>query len=379
MSNIFVSCGEVSGDIYAGGFIREALKISPSTKLWGMLGPESVKAGGVQRWSYDELKLMGLLEIVPAIPRILRLKKNIAREILTVNPESVVLVDSPDFHLMLAKSLRKCGYTGRIISLSPPTVWAWRSGRVKNLKRDFDLCLPLFSFEHEYLLSHGVKSLWKSHPLVREIEGVRISEAFTKRFGHENIIALMPGSRHYDIRFHLDILIGTAEILKARGYLPVFSVAPGLSSNLANEVRERAKESGHQVWEGSGRELMLGSVAVAGVSGTVAVEAMLLGKFMTVIYNMRRLNYAVLKRLVRVKDISIPNILAGRRIYPELLCGEATPENIAREIERYLDDDDMRRKTDSAMKEARAMMGEYDAPKFWAECIINPQTKSINV
>lgn len=370
--NIFMSCGEISGDIYAGSLIREILRLNPDAHIWGVLGHEGVNAGGVQRWSYDELKLMGLLEIIPAIPRILRLKKNIAREILTVNPESVVLIDSPDFHLMLAKSLRKSGYTGRIISLSPPTVWAWRSGRVKNLKRDFDLCLPLFSFEHEYLLSHGVKSLWKSHPLVREMETVKISEAFAKRFGHEKIIALMPGSRHYDIRFHLDILIGTAKILKARGYLPVFSVAQGLSLNLAEEVRQRAKDSGHAIWEGSGRELMLGSVAVAGVSGTVAVEAMLLGKFMTVIYNMRRLNYEILKRIVRVKDISIPNILVGRRIYPELLCGDATPENIAREVERYLDDEAMRRETDSAMKEARYMMGDYDAPKFWAECVMNP-------
>ena len=177
---IFVSCGEVSGDIYAGGFIREALKICPYAKIYGMLGPEGVKAGGVARWSYDELKLMGLLEIVPAIPRILRLKRNIAREILRVNPESVVLVDSPDFHLMLAKSLRKSGYGGKIISLSPPTVWAWRPGRVVNLRRDFDFCLPLFSFEHEYLLSHGVKSLWQSHPLVREMKGVKVSDSFRK-------------------------------------------------------------------------------------------------------------------------------------------------------------------------------------------------------
>lgn len=369
--NIFVSCGEVSGDIYAGGFIREALKISPSAKLWGMLGPEGVKAGGVAQWSYDELKLMGLFEIIPAIPRILRLKKEIAREILRTNPDSVVLVDSPDFHLMLAKSLRRSGYSGKIISLSPPTVWAWRSGRVKNLKRDFDLCLPLFSFEHEYLTAHGVKSLWQSHPLVYEMKGVKISEAFTKRYGHEKIIALMPGSRHYDIRFHLDILIGTAELLKARGYLPVFSVAEGLNANLADEVRKRVSVSGFEYWDGSGRELMLGSLAVAGVSGTVSVEAMMLGKFMTVIYNMRLINYAILKRLVRVKNISIPNMLTEKIIYPELLCDSATPERITRELERYLDDENVKRETDSALQKARASMGASNAAKFWAECALH--------
>ncbi len=368
---IFVSCGEVSGDIYAGGFIREALKISPSAEISGMLGPESVKAGGVMRWSYDELKLMGLLEIIPAIPRILRLKKEIAREIMRENPESVVLVDSPDFHLMLAKTLRKSGYSGKIISLSPPTVWAWRSGRVRNLKRDFDLCLPLFSFEHEYLREHGVKSLWKSHPLVHEMKGVKISDSFAKRFGHEKIIALMPGSRHYDIRFHLDILIGTAEILRSKGYLPVFSVAEGLNTNLADEVRERVSDSGFEYWDGSGRELMMGSLAVAGVSGTVSVEAMMLGKFMTVIYNMRRINYAILKRLVRVKNISIPNMLTDKIIYPELLCDSATPERITHELERYLDDENMKREIDSALQKARASMGDSNAAKFWAECVLS--------
>ena len=370
MKNIFVSCGEVSGDIYAGGFIREVLKLEPSAEIWGMLGREGVSSGGVAKWSYDELKLMGLLEIIPAIPRILRLKNDIAREIMRVKPDSVVLIDSPDFHLMLAKSLRKSGYSGKIISLIPPTVWAWRSGRVRNLKRDFDMCLPLFSFEHEYLTQHGVNSLWKSHPLVREMEGVKISEAFRERFGHERVIALMPGSRHYDIRFHLDILLRTAEILRARGYCPVFSVAEGLNVKLADEVRNRVSASGFEYWGRSGRELMLGAEAVAGVSGTVSVEAMMLGRFMVVIYNMGRINYAILKRLVRVKKISIPNMLTDKEIYPELLCDEATPENIVRELERYLDDETVRRETDSALQKARLSMGNCNAAKFWAESVL---------
>ena len=370
MKNIFVSCGEVSGDIYAGSFIREALRIDPALKIWGMLGDEGVKAGGSEVWSYEELKLMGLLEIVPAIPRIILLKNKITREILNVKPDAVVLIDCPDFHLRLASSLRQSGYTGKIISLIPPSVWAWRAGRVKNLRRDFDFCLPLFSFEHEFLLNSGVKSFWKSHPLVHELEGVKISEDFTKRFGNEKIIALMPGSRRYDIRFHLDILIGTAKILKTMNYLPVFSIAPGLSANLADELRESVSKSGFEFWEGSGRELMLGSLAVAGVSGTVSVEAMLLHRYMVLIYNMRRLNYAILKRLVRVKNISIPNLLAERQVYPELLCYDAKPEGIVRELERYLNDENEKREIDVELSEAGTLMGKGNAAEFWAETVL---------
>lgn len=368
--NIFLSCGEVSGDIYAAGFVRETLKISPETQIWGMLGPLSEGAGGLAKWSYEELKLMGIFEVLPALPRILRLKGEITREVMRVNPDCVVLIDSPDFHLRLAHSLRKAGYSGKIVSLIPPTVWAWRFGRVKNLKRDYDFCLPLFSFEHKFLLESGVRSFWKSHPLVNELEGVRLSDSFRERFGKERVIALMPGSRRYDINYHLEILLGTAEILRAKEYVPVFSVAPGLTGDVAEVLRDRVRASGFELWEGEGRELMLGANAVAGVSGTVAVEAMLLGRYMVVIYNMRRLIYFILKRLVHVKHISIPNMLTGEQVYPELLCDEATPERIVRELEAYLDDEGRRREIDSALREARSSMGKEQAAHFWAESVM---------
>ncbi len=368
--NIFVSCGEVSGDIYAAGFIREALILNPNAHLYGMLGSESVKAGGQAKWSYEELKLMGIFEVLPALPRIFKLKRAITREILTSKPDAVVLIDSPDFHLMLAHSLRKAGYSGKIISLSPPTVWAWRAGRVKNLKRDYDFCLPLFSFEHEFLINHGVVSKWKAHPLVHELKDVRVSKAFTRRFGQEKIIALMPGSRYYDIHYHLDTLLGTAQILREKNYLPVFSVAQGLSSHLADIVREKVSASGFELWDGSGRELMLGSLAVAGVSGTVSVEAMLLGRYMTVIYNMKKLAYAILKRIVHINYISIPNMLTRRQVYPELLCDDAEPENIVRELEHYLTDEKAKREIDSCLAEAKLAMGTDNAAKFWAECVM---------
>ena len=339
MKKIFVSCGEVSGDIYAGDFIREVLKIDPSIKISGMLGPNGEKAGGLAKWSYEELKLMGILEIIPAIPKILKLKRDITNEILKSKPDAVVLIDSPDFHLMLAKTLRKKNYAGKIISLIPPTVWAWRSGRVKNLKRDFDLCLPLFYFEHKFLIDRDVNSKWRAHPLVNDLKDVKISEEFSKRFGDSKIIALMPGSRRYDIDFHLEILIGAAKLLREKNYFrPVFSIATGLNQDLAEKLKKRIKESGFEFWDGEGRELMLASLAVAGVSGTVAVEAMLLNRFMVVIYNMKKLNYAILKRLVHVKNISVPNLLTQTEVYPELLCSEATPENIVSELEKYLND-----------------------------------------
>ncbi len=371
IETIFVSCGEVSGDIYAGDLIREILKINPEIKIYGMLGHEGKKAGGFAKWSYEELKLMGILEIIPALPRIFRLKKNITSEIINSNPDAVVLIDSPDFHLMLAHSLRKSNYKGKIISLIPPTVWAWRAGRVKNLKRDFDLCLPLFYFEHKFLIDKGVNSRWTSHPLVHDLMDVKISDEFKERFPDNNIIALMPGSRRYDIKYHLEILLGTAKLLREKNFNPVFSIAKGLTENLADELRNRVKNAGFEYWENGGRELMSGSLAVAGVSGTVAVEAMLLNRYMVVIYNMKKLNYALLKRLVHVKNISIPNYLTGRQVYPELLCDEATPENIMKELEKYLNNEKIKSEINFNLNGAKKLMGKDNAAKFWAESILS--------
>ena len=371
MKKIFVSCGEVSGDIYAGDLVREILKINSEIEIYGMLGHEGEKAGGIAKWSYEELKLMGIFEILPAIPRILRLKNEITKEIIKSNPEAAILIDSPDFNLMLAKSLRKSGYKNKIISLIPPTVWAWRSGRIKNLKRDFDLCLPLFYFEHKFLLEHNVKSLWRSHPLVHDLKNVKLSDDFKRRFKDEKIIALMPGSRSYDINFHIEILLRTAKLLREKNYLPVFSVAKGLTKNLADKLKTRVKDLGFEIWEGEGRELMLGSCAVAGVSGTVAVEAMLLNKFMVVIYNMKKITHEILKRLVHVEKISIPNYLASSQVYPELICEEARPEKIVDELEKYLNDEKNKSEIDFRLNEAKKLMGNENAAEFWAESIMS--------
>lgn len=341
-----------------------------------MMGPRTEEACGefapdLPRWSYEELKLMGITEVLPAIPRLLRLRRTMVRAILERSPEAVVVVDSPDFHLGLVSRLRRAGHGGKTVCLATPTVWAWRSGRVRALRRDFDLCLPLFSFEHRYLAERGVNSRWAVHPLVEGLKGCRAPEALRRRTGDARVIALMPGSRRYDIRYHLERLKGAARILRDDGRLPIFSIAPGLSPALAAELRERLE--GFETWDGEGRELMEAAEAVAGVSGTVAVEAMLLRRYMVVIYNGNAVSWAIARALVRIPYISIPNYLAGppgTPLYPELLRGDARPERIVQELYRYTDDPAVRSEADRRMEEARAAMGVGDAAGFWAEAIL---------
>jgi lipid-A-disaccharide synthase len=307
------------------------------------------------------------------------LRAGIAGEILRRNPAAVVVIDSPDFHISLAKKLRRAGYKETIVFLVTPTVWAWRAGRTKRLRELFDLCLPLFSFEHDFLTERGVRSRWAAHPLVEALAGCEPPPGLASRYRGERVIALMAGSRRYDIKNHLAQLIGAAKLLRSenpgpgsRNPIPVFSVAPGLSEPLKREVLERV--AGFESWSGEGRDLMAVSEAVAGVSGTVAVEAMLLRRFMVVIYNVRGLAWLITRALVRTPYISIPNCLAGpdrltgAPLFPELL-NEARPERIVEELRSYLDDPWRRAETDRRMEAAKNAMGATRAAAFWARSI----------
>ncbi|MDR1978573.1 MAG: lipid-A-disaccharide synthase [Synergistaceae bacterium] len=369
--SVFVSCGEVSGDLYAADLIQE---LSGEEKIWGMMGPRGVQAGGEATWNYEELKLMGITEVLPAIPRILRLRNRIADEISRRKPSVVVVVDSPDFHFSLVKKLRKNGYRGLTVFLVTPTVWAWRSGRTKLLRDYFDLCLPLFSFEHDFLIARGVRSQWAAHPLVTALEGYAAPEELSRRYRGERVVALMAGSRRYDVKYHLTQLVETATLLRTEGLLPVFSVAPGLSEPLRRELKERV--SGFEWWGGEGRGLMAASEAAAGVSGTVAVEAMLLRRFMVVIYNVKGLSWLIARALVRIPYISIPNYLTDGPVYPELLKNEARPARIVGELQAYLDDPARKKEIDRRLEAARDAMGSVRAASFWARAILEAKIKA---
>jgi lipid-A-disaccharide synthase len=222
-----------------------------------------------------------------------------------------------------------------------------------------DLCLPLFQFEHEYLLRAGVNSAWKGHPLVDEFSAPLPEEADPKR------IALLPGSRRSEVFRLLPPLVECASLLKDRGYRPVFSIAPGMPEDLRNRLRNVLM--GHETWEGPGRDLLALSAAAAGASGTVAVEAMMLGRFMAVLYRGGFLSWLAWKTLVKTPRISIPNLLAGEELYPELIQGRATGRNAFSALLGFLEDERSVEHVRAGLLSARKAMGLPGAMDFWAE------------
>ena len=361
---IFFSCGEVSGDGYAAGVVSALGKRGFDGPLFGMGGPKSAMEGAEIVHDSRSLHLMGVADVIPAIPRLLKLRDDLVRLILSRSPGAVLLIDSPDFHLPLAAALRKGGWKGPIVYAVPPTVWAWRSGRVKNLRSTVDLCLPLFRFEHEFLVRSGVESAWRGHPLVDEFAAFRPPSPRPKQ------IALLPGSRRSEVLRLLPPLTECARLAEERRYRAVFSVAPGMPEDLRDLAKKKLR--GWEVWEGPGRDLMAESAAVAGASGTAAVEAMMLGKFMAVLYKGGLLSWLAWKTLVKTPFISIPNLLAGEEVYPEFIQGRATGRNAFAPLMNYLEDGDFKEKTDKNLSAARGAMGAPGALDFWAHCLSDP-------
>lgn len=359
---LFLSCGEVSGDGYAARIVHALRSRGYDGPVFGMVGPRGAEEGVESLRDARVLHLMGIADVLPAIPRLLKLKSELTKIVFDKRPDAVLLIDSPDFHLPFLAGLRKKGWRGPVIYAVPPTVWAWRSGRVKALARGSDICLPLFRFEHEYLLRAGVLSAWRGHPLVDEFTKLPLSlDADPKK------IALLPGSRRSEVTHLLLPLKQCAVLLKERGYKPVFSIASGLPEDLHRWMVKELRDE--ETDERGGRTLMAESCAVAGASGTAAVEAMMLGKFMAVLYKGGVLSWLAWKTLVKTPYISIPNLLAGEEIYPELIQGQATGRNAFLALMGYIGAKEVGQRTDAALAVAKNAMGCPGALGFWSETV----------
>ncbi|MCF7934983.1 MAG: lipid-A-disaccharide synthase [Synergistales bacterium] len=360
--SLFLSCGEPSGDAYLSHLAAALREMGVSSRLEGMVGPRAQEAGVRQLWDCEAQNVVGLTEAISVIPALLRIRRQMAEWVRTDEPEAVVVVDSPDFHLPLARAVRRAGYRGPLVYLIPPTFWAWRPGRLKPLRRYVDCCLPLFAFEHRLLLDEGVPSRYLGHPLLEERSPApRPPQAPLKR------IALLPGSRRSEVRRLGPLLTEVGRRLQREGYAPVLSVSP----SLAAEDRERLSRNAGSLplWEGPGRELIASSDMVAGASGTAAVEALLADRFMVVAYTMSPLTAFLARPLIKTPYVAMPNILAGERLYPEYTQGEATPEALVDALKRYAGDDAYRRRIHAGLAEARKQMGSPGAYRFWAETI----------
>lgn len=375
--SIFISSAEASGDHYTAALAKKLRARGYDGGIWGMGGAEPREAGIDVMWPGERLQLLGLTEVLPAIPSIFALLSEMTETIIRRAPDAVVVCDSPDFHMRLIAKLRKRGYSGRIFYISPPSVWAWRSGRADALRRYADVCLPLFEFEHKYLLLRGCRSRWKGYPLLEEFRRGAGAEALSDPVpASDRIVAFLPGSRKSEINKLLPVMRESADALAAAGWHPVFSVAPGLNPAVRDDMISAFTRAGVNFYTGPGRVLMERACCAVGASGTITVEALILGCYMVVTYKLNPISALVARCVIKTRRFAMANILAGCDMFPELLQEKATAQNVTEKTLAWLDgSSEFRAGIKDTMARARQTLGEEGAYDFWSEEIMKETGK----
>jgi lipid-A-disaccharide synthase len=367
--SILIVAAEASADLHAARALEELRRLRPGVEAWGMGGPRLREAGLETLHRSEEMSVMGLAEVIPKIPTILRIMRSIAAAAAARRPRVALLVDSPDFNLPLAKRLKKLGV--KVVYYVSPTVWAWRRGRVRTIARVVDRMLCILPFEERFYAGTGVSARFVGHPFAE-----RPLPAVAERYREQlrlppgrTTVALVPGSRRSEVKRIFPAMLAAAELV--RRHHPdaqfVVPVAPGL-----DEGALRPWLAGHAglpvaLVPGQADAAVGASDAALVKSGTSVLEAALMLRPMVVVYKLSWISYLVGRLLVRLRFFGLVNLLAGRAVVPELLQGQASPERMAGELEKLLDDPEARRAQLEGLSEVRRSLGEPGAPRRVAE------------
>lgn len=362
MSSILVVAGENSGEKYGAGLIHEFKKIQPSLSFFGIGGKKMAEEGIEILFPTEELAVVGGIEILSHLPRIKKIFDRITKEIKSRKPKAAVLIDSPDFNLRLAKKLRKLDVP--VLYYISPTVWAWRKGRLKAIKKTVDKMLLIFPFEEAIYKERGIDCSYVGHPLKERVKISLSKEEFYKKYGlnsQKKLITLLPGSRKSELKYHMPVLLKALERIK-KEYEPQFVLvlAESLDKDfLLRFISPRFEDL--KILTEHGYEAMAFSDLVLSACGTANLETALLETPLISFYRISPLTYFLGVKFVKIKNYSIVNILAGRQIVPELIEHRFTPENIFEEVKKILENEELRSEIKANFRQIKARLGEERA------------------
>jgi len=319
------------------------------------------------------LAVVGLVEVVTHIPRIYGEYRKLLNAARAERPAVAILTDSPDFHLRVARRLKKLGIP--VFYLVAPQVWAWRKGRLPLMRRTIERLLCIFPFEPEFFARHGIQATYIGHPLTRLVQPSASRAELRQRFdipGGTPLVILLPGSRPGEAARHLPVLLDAVESLRASAKKKprfILAVPPGTVPT-GSSFRERISSASIQLLEGKTWDALVCADVALAASGTVTIEACLLGTPMVTFYRVNNLSWWMGKALVRVPFYSMVNLVAERRIVPELMQDQMTAENLAREALALLENDDRREGMRRDLAEvARKLWGSEDPMEVAASLV----------
>jgi lipid-A-disaccharide synthase len=380
MSTIMISCGEPSGDLYAGALASAIARREPTATIFGMGGARLAAAGADLVASYQGLSVTGLVEAAAVVPRSVAMLRRLVARARADRPDVFVPVDFPDFNFRLAAAIRRLDIP--IVYYISPQLWAWRPGRLATLRRLADRVLVIFPFEEEIYRDAGIPVEFVGHPLVELTAAGESRETFLRTLGLEPArptVALLPGSRVNEVREILPRLCESAALLTANVPGVQFTVAraPGLPDALFAEslARERSKPPLALV-EGRTDDVLAACDVVVTASGTATVQAALHDRPMVIVYRLSPLTYRIGIRFVRVDTYGMVNLIAGTKAFPELIQDAFTPAAVAREAARFLTDATSIARAKQALALVRERLGAPGASARAASAVLAAARRS---
>ena len=338
MTKIFLSAGEASGDLHAGAITKAILKMDPEAQVFGMGGDAMRKAGGEVIFDLKEYSVMGFVEILSALPKFFALRNSFRKVMEERKPDCFVTIDYPEFNMRAAKVAKELKIP--VLSYIPPSAWAWRKGRAVSVGRLVDKVACIYPFAYDVYKAAGANAEFVGNPLVDIVKPHLTKEEAIAKVGKEPgipLVLLLPGSRVKEITGVLPIMLEAVGII--REALPqadfVLQKAPTIDRNLLQGIITQSGEK-VRIVEGDSYDVMGTADVALATSGTVTLEAALCGLPTVICYTASPLSMAIAKRVVTVKFIGLPNILADKEILPELIQEKMTSGNMAKAVLHFL-------------------------------------------
>ncbi len=365
-----ISAGEASSDLHAANLAKELLRQQPNAEIFGM-GGSSLRAAGIETVvdSEEAASVMGFSEVLFKLGDLIGALNKLKRVAAERKPDVLILVDFPDFNYFLAKGLkRRFGSNIKVFHFITPTIWAWRQGRIKTVQKYVDKVAPIFPFEEKYFKEHGVDAEYVGHPFLDSCAEVeKGSGDFLSSLGlssDSKLLGLLPGSRKAEISNLLPVMLESFELLQKR-YPDIRAILP-VATSLDRGWLESlvGGQQGVVLVDGQASEVLRNVDAAIVASGTVTVEAAIAKCPMVVIYKLSGMSYFIAKNLVKgVKSFAMPNIIAGKKIVPELLQEEVTADRIYKNVEKYFDSSDYRQLVKNYLSEVAEQLSVDRLPR----------------
>ena len=373
MTRILISCGEASGDLYAGALAAEIRRMEPDADLFGFGGACLRAAGARLVGDYRGFSVTGLAEAITVLPRSWRMLRQLVAAATAARPSVFVAIDFPDFNVRLARQMHRLGVP--VVYYVSPQLWAWRAGRIRTIKAFASKVLVIFPFEAAIYERAGVPVEFVGHPLVDLIGTAEPRERFLHGLGlvpGAPTIALLPGSRANELAAILPTLADAARLIAARvpGAQFVVARAPSLDHALFAPIA-RGGGPPMALVEGRTDDVLAASDVVVTASGTATVQTALHGRPMVIVYRLSPLTYRLGKPFVKVDTYGMVNLVAGRRIVPELIQDGFTATSVADETVSLLTDAARRAEVGAALGEVRARLGEPGASRRAAAAVLD--------